>query len=212
MPNKTDWDSYYKKPAKTASITRKITEGLLLRLMSEFAAPNPSILELGGANSCFYNSLKVNLNPKSYTIVDNNQMGIRKFQQSYPDNFVKCYNINLLDNALNVLDDKYDIIFSVGLVEHFSPNETAIVVQRHLEKISDHGIVIITYPTPTFLYKLTRGFIEWLGIWIFPDERPLYFDEIARSIPVNFRILKKIINWPIFLTQEVVVLAPKHKL
>jgi len=207
---RTDWDLYYSKQPKTAFITRKLTENRLLALMSRYAPPNPSILELGGANSCFHDALQDKLKPKAYTIVDNNDAGLRKFQQRWPGFSTSCFNINLLKSDLYDVSNHFDIVFSVGLIEHFSPEETHVVVKRHWEKVAERGVVIITYPTPTFLYCLTRAALEWCGMWKFPDERPLKFSEIARSIPKNVKILHRQINWPIFLTQEVVVFGVEN--
>ena len=44
------------------------------------------------------------------------------------------------------------------------------------------GILILGFPTPTFLYKITRKTSELLGLWIFHDERPLSIDEVLADV------------------------------
>jgi hypothetical protein len=66
-------------------------------------------------------------------------------------------------------------------------------------------VVLVSYPTPTALYRATRRVLEYLGLWGFPDERPLRYTEIARTAgelgePIATRIL-----WPMLLTQQVAV-------
>ena len=65
--------------------------------------------------------------------------------------------------------------------------------------------MIITFPTPTWLYRGTRAIAEHLGIWRFPDERPLSFEEVETEIRKHGTILERRINWAIILTQGVVV-------
>ena len=43
------------------------------------------------------------------------------------------------------------------------------------------GITIISFPTPTFLYRITRKICEIIGIWFFHDERPLEFEEVIKE-------------------------------
>jgi cyclopropane fatty-acyl-phospholipid synthase-like methyltransferase len=98
-----------------------------------------------------------------------------------------------------------DVVFSVGLIEHFTPEGTMEVARRHFACVKGNGIVIITAPTPTWLYRMTRGAAEQIGVWQFPDERPLSPQEILRSgeglgSPLLSRTL-----WPIILTQQATV-------
>ena len=75
----------------------------------------------------------------------------------------------------------------------------------HVEMLRPGGIAVITFPTPTRLYRVTRSLAERTGNWIFHDERPLEFAEVRRSIGPYARILHEEIIWPIFLTQGLVV-------
>ena len=65
--------------------------------------------------------------------------------------------------------------------------------------------MIITFPTPTWLYRIVRKFAEWIGVWVFHDERPLSFDEVRESLILHGEILYECTNWPIILTQGVIV-------
>ena len=56
-PAHTDWDSYYARPYRTASLTRKHTASVLVDLMRRNNGAQASILEFGGANSCFIDQI-----------------------------------------------------------------------------------------------------------------------------------------------------------
>jgi SAM-dependent methyltransferase len=204
---KTDWDQYYSRPYKTATFSRKITEKILLRLIKKYSPVSCEKLligELGGANSCFFEGVREKIKPAQYYIIDNNQFGLDEFQKRIrnSDN-VFLYNKDILNMESNL---KLDIIFSVGLIEHFSVENTKKAVMAHFKMLKPNGIAIISFPTPTFLYRITRFLSEVLGLWIFHDERPLSGQEVSDAVKDNGTILYEKIIWPIFLTQKIMVI------
>jgi len=124
----------------------------------------------------------------------------------------KATNIELRnENILNSVGktEQYDVVFSVGLIEHFSPEDTIKSIAAHFDYLKFNGICIITFPTPTWLYKLTRKMAELMGLWIFHDERPLKMVEVITEVQKYGVIRHTSITWPIFLTQGVVVVSKK---
>lgn len=103
-----------------------------------------------------------------------------------------------------------DLVFSVGLVEHFEPKETNAAVQAHFDLLRRGGIAIVTFPTPTGLYRITRALITALGMWRFPDERPLNSLEVISAIRERGELVWQKTLWPLMLTQHLVV-ARKHR-
>lgn len=206
MNSKTDWDSYYNKPYKTASITRLITgyklAGLIKKYYPEFKK-GITIAELGGANSCFFDLINRKIKPKNYLIIDNNELGLNKFRQrigNIPG--VALKNVDVLNMKSQ---EKVNLVFSVGLIEHFSFEDTSKVIAAHFNMIDQGDICIITFPTPTWLYNITRKIAERLGVWIFFDERPIGLNEAHNEISKHGQILHKSITWSIILTQGVIV-------
>jgi len=198
MNKSTDWDRYYENPSATSAYSRFITSQKIIKLIKKYCHPNPDIVELGGANSCFYSSIKKNIFPRSYTIVDNNQLGLDKTKF---DAKLICLDVlNIKDQHL-----QSDLVFSVGLIEHFNELDTAKAISSHFKLLEKNGICLITFPTPTWLYKLSRGIAERLNLWAFPDERPLTFFEVETEIKKHGQILYKTINWPIFFTQGIII-------
>ena len=107
----------------------------------------------------------------------------------------------LYDNMVQEYSNKYDIVFSVGLVEHFNKNNTEKVIQKHFHFVRNDGIVIITAPTPTILYKIIRKSLEIMKMWKFYDERPLPCCEIINHSLQFGDLLEKAILWGNLLTQ-----------
>ncbi|QCK88184.1 class I SAM-dependent methyltransferase [Phreatobacter aquaticus] len=110
--------------------------------------------------------------------------------------------IDLLNDTLK---QKGDLVYSVGLIEHFEPKDTARMIHAHFEAAIPGGLVLITYPTPTLPYRTIRGAAEMLGVWKFHDERPLAYDEVGREMEKYGQIIFRKMNWFIGLTQEILV-------
>ncbi len=196
----TDWDAYYARPFSAATVTRRITTAKLLAHMQRWLpASQPVIAELGGANSCFIAALHQQLNPKQYLAVDNNRYGLTLLAE-------RCKALP----GLAVIEDdvqnpqqqiEADLVFSVGLIEHFDKAGTAKAIATHYRYVRPGGLVIITFPTPTWLYRTVRTLAECTGSWRFPDERPLGFTEVASTMAIHGELLAQDLNWPIMLTQ-----------
>ena len=203
----TDWNLYYQRPYLTATYSRRITLRLLVRLIRRFAPSEPLVIaELGGANSCFLDGIQKTIKPVQYHVIDNNQLGLGLLRDR--SDVGKIVFLHLLD----VLDLEWpkelmtDVVFSVGLIEHFSPKDMIRVFQSHFDILKPGGIAIITYPTPTFLYRAARRISEGLGLWIFHDETPLKVKDVLSTVRPMGKLLYSGINWPIVFTQGVIVL------
>jgi putative flippase GtrA len=202
---KTNWDTYYDTPYKTASISRRFTEKKLHYLIEAY---KPDIIqhicELGGGNSYFFPKLREKYHQAFYTIVDNNQRGLDLFRKLHQgDNKVTLLNGNVIEPEFSVVNA--DLVFSIGLIEHFSPQNTIKAIQTHFTCAKPGSLIIITFPTPTWLYVTARQLTELFGAWKFPDERPLQIREVVNEITKHGEILHVSINWPVVFTQAIVV-------
>ncbi|MFN3214186.1 MAG: SAM-dependent methyltransferase [Henriciella sp.] len=201
----TDWDEYYAKPASTARFTRKISERKIINLMRTYCrTEHPEIAELGGANSCFVDAVCEQMEPQTYVAIDNNAYGIGLLNQRFENSSLVT---GQLQDALEISspERRFDIVYSVGLIEHFNLENTARCTQSHFELCKPGGIVLITFPTPTLLYRVLRGVIELAGQWKFHDERPLGFNEVQAAARDYGDLVHSSINWLIGLTQGYLV-------
>jgi SAM-dependent methyltransferase len=204
MSEATNWDSYYARPYKTASLTRKYTASVLIDLMKSNGGAGGSILEYGGANSCFIDRVLTEVKPTRYDVIDNNQLGLDLLKSRYPaDDRVSVSRGDVLSPFES--DRLYDIVYSVGLIEHFDQAGTARAIATHFKYLKPGGTAIITFPTPTWLYRAVRGVAEATNNWIFHDERPLRLQEFERAVAGLGDIQSARILWPLVLTQYCVV-------
>ena len=173
----TDWERYYTEPLPTAYPARAVVRRNLLRLIRETGLKEGfSAAEFGGGGSCFCGAVKKAFRPGKYTVYDSCQAGIAAFLRKHPSD-----EAVLADLLKNTPEEKYDLVFSIGMIEHFSPEETAKLIRTHFEAAKPGGFVILLFPTPTVLYRVTRRLSELLGLWQFPDERPIKPEEVRRT-------------------------------
>jgi len=209
----TDWTRYYERPFITAHITRRITAHRIAKMVLAAGGLPDShhIIELGGGNSSFCDYLyspspcQPGFPDCFYTVVDSNPRGTLLFWMKHPWSSsykAVCADILTLDSASF---EPADLVFSVGLVEHFPEEQTKIVIRRHFELAKPGGLVQITFPVPTFSYRLIRRAAEKLGIWRFPDERPIQLEDAVALCAEHGEILAKRLNRAILLTQGIVL-------
>jgi SAM-dependent methyltransferase len=202
----TDWDSYYKSRKNNLNFFRKITLHYLNKFIARYCKNNVSIVaELGGASSCFSDYFINTYDIEKYYIIDNSKVGINKtvIDQSK-------VIIPILDDILSIKSiDNIDLVISVGLIEHFDVVNTAKCIKSHFDLLKKGGFVLLTFPTPTLLYRLIRSISQFLNLWVFHDERPLLKQEVFNQILLYGDILDNKTNWFIGLTQEIVIAQKK---
>lgn len=207
MATGTDWTKYYTTPYKTATFTRKITGRILIATIKKYINENEplKLTELGGANSAFLELIVDQICPREYVIIDNNKTGLEKTKERIPENCkIQLLQEDILNNRLKTSDS--DLVLSIGLIEHFDHVGTARAIRAHFDLLKPGGIAIITFPTPTFLYRFSRFIAEMIGVWIFHDERPLNFQEVLEAAIQSGKLLEQRVIWSIIFTQGVVVL------
>jgi hypothetical protein len=204
--DRTDWDTYYAEISATSRLTRRITERKLLAVIARFSDPAErlDVCELGGANSCFADKLLTALPIRSYHIVDTNERGLslldKRFGAGGPVTWERADVLKLKSGGKG----RYDLVYSVGLIEHFDEMDTRRSIEAHFDYARGGGLVVMTFPTPTWLYRSIRTLLEATKNWAFPDERPLLFDEVIATVKRRGEILYESINWPILLTQGII--------
>jgi SAM-dependent methyltransferase len=98
-----------------------------------------------------------------------------------------------------------DVVFSVGLIEHFDREGLRQAIDGHFRVLKPGGYAILCFPTPTWLYRAARLVCEALGAWRFPDERALRPDEVRASLAGRGRVVFEKTLWPLVFTQHLMV-------
>lgn len=209
-PAPTNWDAYYARVPLTARLTRRYTTavivGLLRRLMGPRKAGSRVLVEIGGANSCFVDRIQRVVHPERYYVIDSNEFGLRLLQGRVGAGAVHLVHEDVLDLRTRL---QADVVFSVGLIEHFGPSDTRRAVLAHFDLLRPGGYAILSFPTPTLLYRVARGLCEVAGLWRFPDERPLHRDEVLGTVCERGQVIHEKVLWPTVFTQHLMVVQKR---
>ena len=207
---KTDWTRYYLAPFVTARLLRRITSGRLLSALKRagfHVSPDTGFaVELGGGGSSFAARLVRRFRFREYGVIDTSEEGLRLFLDRKPPCLCRTERRSVLDD---LPDWQADLVFSAGLIEHFSPADTARAVRAHFTLAKPGGSVAILFPENTALYRAVRRILEFLGLWSFPDERPLAAEEVIRAAECEPCVSEGIRI--ILLTQRLLVFQRKNK-
>ena len=173
----TNWSEYYSTPFPASKLTRHISAQKVIKLIRIWAGETlGTIAEIGGGNSYFVDYFLQNFKIHQYVVFDNCDQALLKFENRFR---AKSSITSQLIDVREIEDcQNFDSVFSIGLIEHFDASQTCRAIESHFKLCRPGGIVLISFPTPTPLYRLIRGVAEILGIWKFPDERPLHFKEV----------------------------------
>ncbi|MBK9170251.1 MAG: GtrA family protein [Bryobacterales bacterium] len=204
----TDWTAYYKSVPWTARLTRRYTSRCILQALrlAGFGPGRrrPEVYEFGGGNSCFLEPIAAGIRPASYHVVDTNPLGLDLLRRRTADATLPV--VLHQDDVLRLDAPKAaDVVFSVGLIEHFEPSGTARCVSAHFDTVKPGGWVLVSFPTPTWLYRFIRGALELAGLWKFQDERPLDRDEVMRAAGSHAELVWEKTLWPLGLTQHMML-------
>jgi putative flippase GtrA len=194
----TDWDNYYRSPAPTAHLTRRYTARTLVDCMRTFGGRIDQLVEFGGANSCFLDSVRAAIAPREYHVIDTNAYGLALLD----GRGIIAHQQDCRGGSHGI---EADLAFSVGLIEHFDRTGTREAIVSHFRAVKPGGCAIISFPTPTLLYRVARRITEAAGAWKFPDERPLNREEVLAAANEWGRLEFEKILWPIVFTQRVMV-------
>jgi putative flippase GtrA/SAM-dependent methyltransferase len=204
-PAATDWDRYYQATPVTARLTRRYTAAVLVWALRRFGGKVERLIEFGGANSCFLKKIEAEIAPREYHVIDTNAYGLSLLRG-------RGVTPHQQDCRTPVLQIEADAVFSVGLIEHFDVSGTRQAILSHFALLKPGGCAIISFPTPTLLYRAARWLTESLGAWKFPDERPLDRAEVLKAASQVGRLEFEKVLWPLVFTQRLMVFRKQQSL
>jgi glycosyltransferase involved in cell wall biosynthesis/ubiquinone/menaquinone biosynthesis C-methylase UbiE len=208
---RTNWEEYYRHPFPASRWSRGIMSGMLHDLITAHAPRRQplAVLELGGGNSCFLEGLLKDLPIAPYVVLDNSPEGMRLARERFGPAYGDRVGYVEDDAFAAAIDRTFDIVYSVGLIEHFDDRAMKKLIGLHRRWAAPDGLVLIAVPTPTIFYRIFRTGAEILGLWKFPDEHPVPRARLAALMrDEGLEIIFEKTLWSQVLTQAIIAARP----
>lgn len=156
------WDSKWGSGAAVVERGDNFVVDSILDFFDEHVSAyrNGKALEIGGAPGRYLGRLTIDHELQANAI-DYSPVGCEKLKSNFKNlnRRIEVIERNVLEVDANP-EEKYDVVFSLGLIEHFEPVDE--IIERHVQYLSDDGILILGVPN-------CRGIYHWFWKTLSPD-------------------------------------------
>lgn len=163
------WDNFWRirgEAGKTVSWSKKRIAGLI----SDYAKPGMDILD-AGCGSGFFSSYFISRGCNVYSM-DYSGNAIRMTRDMTADKSRMYISDDILKaSGLTGLNVKFDIIFTDGLLEHYSKEKQDIIMRNMKGVKKEQGYIINFAPNKFSLWSIVRPFVMDI------EERPFAMGE-----------------------------------
>lgn len=158
-----NWENYWKNvPSFIDIIYRWSIWPNYEKFINRISKKNLKILELGSGLGL--NTIKILKNfGGEATLIDFSSYAIEKSKKLFRKNNLEARFIrkNILDIKFN---EKFDLVFSEGLLEHFNKNDRTKAFDVHMKSVKKGGYVMIFVPIKSKMYNICSFFFNLLGM------------------------------------------------
>ncbi len=184
------WDLHWKEINKFLFFYERIQENqfkMYKKLIGNKISSNSKILELGGGSGILSSRL-VNEYDCDSVIIDNSFKAKQIFEKKQPN---KKINYKLM-NAFELNEkNKYDLVFSDGLIEHFTGKKQEKLIEMHKSAVKDSGSIILVVPRKSKRYFILSNLMKFFGLWNFGFEKPFSLIELRGLCTKNGLMVHK---------------------
>lgn len=161
LMNKQEWDSRWKHDRKTTRILQLFekvgVQSLYMELveralLKDVSLDGAEIIELGAGKGVFTKKLIEKNNVKRVVLVDYSSESVNHLRREFSKN--KKVEV-LQEDVFNLdFDQKFDLVHSHGLIEHFTGEQRQLIISKHAELVKENGLVLVTTPAKSRLDPL----------------------------------------------------------
>lgn len=161
LTEKQHWDNYWSKfqlPVEIKNSTENLLLNEELNIFDKYLPHKPlSVLEIGGAPGQYLAYMHKNFGYQVHCL-DYSEIGCEKTKENFKllNIPVKVYHEDVFSENLGI--PQFDIVFSMGLIEHF--DDVSQVVQKHLDLLKPGGILMLGLPN---LRGINHLFLRFLA-------------------------------------------------
>ena len=202
------WFKQRSRVSDIINIGRRIYNYFLFRFLKKYINNQTEFLEFG----CGTATLGVRLarEVKSYTGFDIAENALKEAVENFKKSGLNNFSFEIKDITKLQNDEKFDVVWSQGLIEHFA--EPHKLINSHLMACRRGGLVIISVPARYsyhyLLYMLTRlNFLR--KFWPWPDQifiSKKMFNQYMKILEGNYYSYKVIYLKPRILGLLIIII------
>jgi len=154
LTDQTYWDQFWaecKLPAEAEKTADDLMTYEILNIFDKFLSTDASksVLEIGGAPGRFLVYLTKKFKYKAHAL-DYSTIGCQKTQENFKllGLDVTVYQLDLLSSEIH--PPFFDVVYSLGFVEHFE--DIGLIIKKHLDLLKPGGILLIEIPNFLGIY------------------------------------------------------------
>lgn len=154
LPKAQDWNKYWEME-QTQRFTRiSWSKKRIIRILQPYVISGGKALD-AGCGSGFFSKYFCDQG-MSTTALDYSQAAL-DLAQAKTFGAVNLLKANLVDQKISVLTkERFDLIFTDGLLEHFSPSDQDKIIKNLMEVLNENGVLINFVPNRWSPWELIR--------------------------------------------------------
>nr|MDO8082755.1 class I SAM-dependent methyltransferase [Candidatus Freyarchaeota archaeon] len=173
----TEWDNYWKKYSTSKAEKWLILERdkIINSYLGKLGSSRKEVIEIGCGYGSNIKLIKNNRNNVECYALDNSNVAIELIGKEIPNAFLSdCRKTPFVDN-------KFDLIFSAGLMEHLRDEKPFLKEMKRILK--DNGYMITFVPARFSLWKLYQ--LLHFGSWRHGYEKSYTYDGLKSLFVKN---------------------------
>ncbi len=190
-----DWEKNYRNIFWRALIWAPAAWALTRacrKLLAGASLENSKILSLGSGTGTSSLIIAKILKARKMTLVDVDQQGLMISKKLIKDSGLKIKVDYLKADVLNLdLNEKFDLVHSEGLIEHFYGKNRIKALKKHADFCKKDGYLLIFVPFKGIQYSLLKWALNLFNQWVY-EEKPFTKQEIRTLCQkLNLEIIKE---------------------
>lgn len=172
LPNENDWDNFWKSDSTKKFTKISWSKKRICRILDLFIGKDKKVLD-AGCGSGFFSKYFCDNGTKVFSL-DYSDAALQIAKKITNEKTEVIKKDLLLPNICEEIHERFDLIFTDGLFEHFSIKEQNIIFCNLLSLISPEGVIVTFVPNKFSPWELIRPFYM-PGI----KEKPFVLSELV---------------------------------
>ncbi len=184
MTNQSNWDQHWKNTQKAFQFyefLQKQQFKCYLELIGNRLNSHSKILEIGAGSGYLTRQLCSRFHC-SAQLIDSSSEARRFFGLHNKNPRIRFRQMNAFEFKQ---ENRFDLVFSDGLVEHFTGKKQKKLIFIHAKAAKKNGFLILFVPRKSKRYSLIKKVCELAGIWHFGYERPYTPKQFQKLLSQN---------------------------